>query len=88
MALRAIEYENGTLVVLDQLLLPKESKYIPISGRRGRLEGHQQNAGMRYSDYCYCRMLEFGRGNIERRIRKEKSTAPRSRGKTELFNIS
>lgn len=32
MTLQAIKYENGTLEVLDQLLLPKESKYIPILG--------------------------------------------------------
>ncbi|XP_050542084.1 methylthioribose-1-phosphate isomerase isoform X2 [Daktulosphaira vitifoliae] len=32
MTLQAIRYENGTLEVLDQLLLPKESKYIPILG--------------------------------------------------------
>lgn len=32
MTLQAIRYQNGTLEVLDQLLLPKESKYIPILG--------------------------------------------------------
>lgn len=30
MALRAIKYENRKLEILDQLLLPAESKYIQI----------------------------------------------------------
>jgi methylthioribose-1-phosphate isomerase len=32
MTLEAIRYHNGTLEVLDQLLLPAETKYIPILG--------------------------------------------------------
>lgn len=31
MTLEAIKYENDTLEILDQLLLPGEHKYIPIS---------------------------------------------------------
>lgn len=32
MTLEAIRYHNGTLEILDQLLLPLETKYIPILG--------------------------------------------------------
>ncbi len=32
MTLEAIRYHNGTLEILDQLLLPAETKYIPILG--------------------------------------------------------
>ena len=32
MTLEAIRYHNGTLEILDQLLLPSETKYIPILG--------------------------------------------------------
>lgn len=32
MTLEAIRYQNGTLEILDQLLLPGETKYIPILG--------------------------------------------------------
>lgn len=32
MSLRAIKYENKTLEILDQLLLPAQSKYIQIKG--------------------------------------------------------
>lgn len=32
MSLESIRYENGKLEILDQLLLPSESKYITISG--------------------------------------------------------
>lgn len=32
MSLRAIKYENNTLEILDQLLLPAQSKYIKIKG--------------------------------------------------------
>lgn len=32
MALQAIKYDTGKLEILDQLLLPKESKYISIKG--------------------------------------------------------
>ena len=30
MTLEAIKYDDGVLEILDQLLLPKEHKYIPI----------------------------------------------------------
>lgn len=32
MSLRAIKYENGNLEILDQLLLPAQSKFIQIKG--------------------------------------------------------
>ncbi|XP_044756453.1 methylthioribose-1-phosphate isomerase [Coccinella septempunctata] len=32
MSLRAIKYENNSLEILDQLLLPAQSKYVPIKG--------------------------------------------------------
>lgn len=32
MTLKAIKYENNTLEILDQLLLPAQSKYIPVQG--------------------------------------------------------
>ena len=32
MTLKAIKYENGLLEVLNQLLLPQESKYILVKG--------------------------------------------------------
>lgn len=32
MSLRAIKYENNTLEILDQLLLPAQSKYIQVKG--------------------------------------------------------
>lgn len=32
MTLEAIRYHNGTLEILDQILLPGETKYIPILG--------------------------------------------------------
>lgn len=32
MSLRAIKYENGALEILDQLLLPAQSKYIQVTG--------------------------------------------------------
>lgn len=32
MSLRAIKYENGYLEILDQLLLPAQSKFISIKG--------------------------------------------------------
>ena len=31
MSLEAIRYSNGKLEILDQLLLPLESKYIPVN---------------------------------------------------------
>lgn len=32
MCLQAIKYKNGSLEILDQLLLPGQSKYIPVRG--------------------------------------------------------
>lgn len=32
MSLEAIKYENGILEILDQLLLPAQSKYISVKG--------------------------------------------------------
>lgn len=32
MTLRAIKYENGSLEILDQLLLPAQTKYICVQG--------------------------------------------------------
>lgn len=32
MTLRAIKYENGSLEILDQLLLPAQSKYVQVKG--------------------------------------------------------
>lgn len=32
MSLRAIKYENGGLQILDQLLLPAQSKYLQVKG--------------------------------------------------------
>lgn len=32
MTLRAIKYENGALEILDQLLLPAQSKYLEVKG--------------------------------------------------------
>lgn len=32
MTLKAIKYENGTLEILDQLLLPAQSKYLEVKG--------------------------------------------------------
>lgn len=32
MSLQAIRFENGQLQILDQLLLPGESKYISVKG--------------------------------------------------------
>lgn len=32
MTLRAIKYENGSLEILDQLLLPAQSKFILVNG--------------------------------------------------------
>lgn len=32
MSLRAIKYENNSLEILDQLLLPVQSKYIQVKG--------------------------------------------------------
>lgn len=32
MSLRAIKYENNNLEILDQLLLPAQSKFITING--------------------------------------------------------
>lgn len=32
MSLRAIKYENNALEILDQLLLPVQSKYIQVKG--------------------------------------------------------
>ena len=34
MALEAIRYKNGNLEVLDQLLLPDETKYIQVKGTK------------------------------------------------------
>lgn len=32
MALKSIKYENGALEILDQLLLPAQSKYLEVKG--------------------------------------------------------
>lgn len=32
MTLKSIRYENGSLEILDQLLLPAQSKYITVQG--------------------------------------------------------
>ncbi|KAK9703926.1 hypothetical protein QE152_g29035 [Popillia japonica] len=32
MSLRAIKYEKGALYILDQLLLPAQSKYLQVKG--------------------------------------------------------
>lgn len=32
MTLQSIKYENGNLEILDQLLLPAQTKYIPVKG--------------------------------------------------------
>lgn len=32
MSLKAIKYENGSLDILDQLLLPAQSKFIQVKG--------------------------------------------------------
>lgn len=32
MTLRAIKYESGNLEILDQLLLPAQSKYVKVRG--------------------------------------------------------
>lgn len=32
MSLQAIKYENGNLEILDQLLLPGQSKYVTVKG--------------------------------------------------------
>lgn len=32
MSLKAIKYENNSLEILDQLLLPAQIKYIPVKG--------------------------------------------------------
>ena len=32
MSLQAIKYKNGSLEILDQLLLPGQSKYVSVNG--------------------------------------------------------
>ena len=53
MSLEAIKYKDGSLEILDQLLLPIESKYIPV---RDTNEGwaviKKMQVGLEFFTYC------------------------------------
>lgn len=53
MSLKAIKYENGYLEILDQLLLPAQSKFIQIKGVE---DGWRVINKMQVNNFIICKL--------------------------------